>query len=239
MKLVATRSARRTLLAAGVSVCVSLAGCAQVYDTGLARTSGTTDLGADDSKGPTQDFSAPPSQPPVDASAPASVADLSTACDVHAIKVNELQTAGANGASDEFIELYNPCSAPVAMTNAVIVYRASTSNLDAFAFWTFKTETIAAGGHFLLANTSYAGTSDAKPFLQGGMAATGGAIALKLGAVVVDSVGWGTATNAYVETLAVGAPASGQSAARKPDGTDTHDNAVDFVRGASTPGAAN
>ena len=237
MRRVSSRTARRTLLAATVSMC----GCAQVYDTGHAKVPGPIDLGTDTGPGP--DFSGGPtldfSGGPVDAATPAGPADLATGCDVHAVKVNELQTAGPGGASDEFVELYNPCLTAVAMKNAVIVYRAATSSTDAFAFWTFTTETIAAGGHFVVANTNYAGASDAKPFTTGGMAATGGSIALKLGSVVIDAVGWGTATNAYVETSAVGAPASGQSAARKPDGTDTGHNAVDFVLGAASPGAAN
>ncbi len=54
-----------------------------------------------------------------------------------------------------------------------------------------------------------------------------------LTATLVDSVGWGTATNALVEGTAAAAPpttaAPGTSAGRKPDGDDTNDNAADFV----------
>ena len=60
---------------------------------------------------------------------------------------------------------------------------------------------------------------------------------------LVDSVGWGTATNAFVESSAAVAPAiapvPGKSDARHPDGHDTNVNATDFAEGDPTPGAAN
>ena len=215
---------------------VSLCGCAQVYETGLAPSSQTTvDFGVGDAS--PSDLSAPDdsgSVASVDLSAPPS------GCDVHALKVNEIRTAGVGGASDEYIELYNPCTVAVSMTGAKVVYRAAASTSDAFVFWMFSTEKLVAGGHFVLANSGYTGTADAKPFMNSGMAATGGGVALKDSTdAVIDSVGWGTATNAFVESHAVGAPASGQSASRSPDGTDTNDNVADFVLGASTPGASN
>ena len=50
---------------------------------------------------------------------------------------------------------------------------------------------------------------------------------------LVDSVGWGTATNAFVEGTVAAAPATteapGTSIGRIPDGDDTNDNAADFV----------
>ena len=215
---------------------VSLCGCAQVYDTGLARSSqAAVDFGGSDE--------APSDLSSRDGSGYQASVDLATppsGCDVHALKVNEIRTAGVGGASDEYIELYNPCANAVSMSGAKVVYRAAASTSDAFVFWMFSTEKVPAGGHFVLANSGYTGTADAKPFMNSGMAATGGGVALKDSTeAVIDSVGWGTATNAFVESHAVSAPASGQSASRVPDGTDTNNNVADFVLGASTPGASN
>ena len=56
---------------------------------------------------------------------------------------------------------------------------------------------------------------------SGGFAATGGAIALRVvGGAVVDAVGWGDATNAFVEGTAAPAPPAGSSLERLPGGLD-------------------
>jgi hypothetical protein len=73
------------------------------------------------------------------------------------------------------------------------------------------------------------------------MAAAGGGVALLDGSGnTVDSVGYGTAANAYVEGSAAPAPPSGQSIARQPNGHDGNNNASDFsVAATPSPGAAN
>ena len=54
-------------------------------------------------------------------------------------------------------------------------------------------------------------------------------------------MGWGTATNTFVQGEPAPAPQAGQSIARIPDGHDTGDNSADFKlkSAATTPGAAN
>ena len=67
------------------------------------------------------------------------------------------------------------------------------------------------GRHLLIANASgiYAARRDAT--YSGGFAATGGAIVLRpIGGQPIDAVGWGDATNAFVEGTAAPAPAAGQ-----------------------------
>ena len=82
-----------------------------------------------------------------------------------------------------------------------------------------------SGIHAAIADATY----------SGGFAATGGAVVLRpIGGEPVDAVGWGDATSAFVEGVAAPAPASGSSIERLPggslgNGTDTNDNASDFV----------
>ena len=72
------------------------------------------------------------------------------------------------------------------------------------------------------------------------LAASAGGVGLRdSNGAMVDSVGYGTATNAFVETAAATAPAAGSSIARHPDGADTQSNAADFTAGAITPRASN
>lgn len=162
-------------------------------------------------------------------------------CDVHKLKINELSTGGTNGSTDEFIELYNPCSATVSLLGATLVYRASTSGGDNFTFATFPSMSVPSHGYFVVANGNFTGTADMKPFQGGGgMAVAGGGIALRDAQdAVVDSIGWGTAVNAFVEGTVAPAPSTTQTLARTPNGTDTNNNLADFALATPTPGAAN
>jgi len=155
------------------------------------------------------------------------------------VKINEVQTGGAT-ALDEFIELYNTCpDRAFNLAGYTLVYRSATGASD-FARVTFTTESIAAGrGTFVCANSGFSGNADAR--YTDGLAADGGGLALRgADGRLIDAVGWGTATNLFVETAPAPAPAASQSITRLPSGHDTDDNAHDFVIAAQpTPGAAN
>src|SRR5438132_12831702 len=100
------------------------------------------------------------------------------------------------------------------------------------------------GQHLLVANVLgvYASTADAS--YSGGLAATGGALALRVvGGAPIDALGWGDATNGFVEGTAAPAPAARSSIERKPGGIggnviDTNDNALDWLVNAA-PSAQN
>src|SRR3990170_3205755 len=93
---------------------------------------------------------------------------------------------------------------------------------------------LAPGRHLLVANAAgvYASLADAT--YTGGFAATGGSIVLRaVGGAPVDSVGWGDATNAFIEGGGAPAPAAGTSIERRPGGPqgntiDTNNNADDW-----------
>src|SRR5512143_3012943 len=160
---------------------------------------------------------------------------------VATLLVSEVQTGGAS-ASDEFAEITNVGHAPVDLAGLELVYVTSTgSTLTRKASWSTSLE-LASGRHLLVANTSgiYAGLADAT--YSGGFAATGGAIVLRaIGGAPVDAVGWGDATNAYVEGSAAPAPAAGSSIERRPGGlagntTDSNANSADwFVQASPNP----
>jgi len=148
--------------------------------------------------------------------------------------VSEIQTGGAS-ASDEFAEITNVGAGPVDLAGLEIVYVTSSgSTVTRKASWTTSL-VLEPGRHLFIANSLgiYAGLADAT--YSGGFAATGGAIALRaMGGAPVDAVGWGDATNTFVEGTAAAAPAAGSSIERLPAGlagntTDTNDNAADVL----------
>lgn len=149
--------------------------------------------------------------------------------------VSEVMTGGAS-ASDEFIELYNPTAAALALDGLEVVYVTSTgATVTRKAAWASGVSTVAAGGHVLVANEAgiFAGLADVT--YAGGLAATGGSIALRVqsAATAIDAVGWGTAASTWLETRPAPAAPAGSSLERLPGGSsgstqDTDDNLVDF-----------
>ncbi len=148
--------------------------------------------------------------------------------------VAEVVTGGAS-ASDEYVELVNAGDAPADLAGLEVAYATSTgTTVTRKAGWS-ATLALAPGQHLLLANGSGSFAAGADAVYSGGLAATGGAVILRVtGGAVIDAVGWGDATNTYVEGSAAAAPAAGQSIERLPGGSggnavDTNDNASDFV----------
>jgi len=150
------------------------------------------------------------------------------------VLISEVQTAGATDTDQEFIELYNTSIAPFSLDGYKLVYRTATGSSGDLTVYTFAaTQTIPASGHFLLVRLGKnVGTSPDATFAQA-LSASGGGLAISTTGVIVDSVGWGNATNIFVEGTAVSAPPAGQSIERKPggaagNGQDTDNNANDF-----------
>lgn len=155
--------------------------------------------------------------------------------------ISQFQVAGGgtNAANDEFIELHNTSTSSVDLNGYRVVYRSAAGTNDvAFVEWTTST-IIPAGGYYLIASTSYDGT--VSPNLtynpttcSCSMSATGGGIAIRQGALntgtVIDSVGYGSATNAFIETSATIAPPANDSRSRQNVACqDTDNNANDFL----------
>ena len=156
------------------------------------------------------------------------------------VVINEFAVAGTS-AGDEFVELKNTTGAEIDLTGYRLVYRSATGVTDVAVF-TFASGTkIAAGGYLLIASNLYSGARAADftyTTSTGLFAAAGGGLALRNGAAntgtVIDSVGYGTATNAFVEATAAPAPSSSQSLQRNAS-VDTNNNLNDFSLGTKNP----
>jgi hypothetical protein len=161
------------------------------------------------------------------------------------LRVNEFSTGKTASATDEFVEIFNAGASPVDIGGYKLVYRSGAGTSDV-AMATIPDGTmLAPGAFYLFGGSGYNGAKQADQTFSAGLAGTGGGIGLREATgKLVDSVGYGTATNAFVETHAATAPPStvppGSSDIRFPDGHDTDDNSADFaVTAVPTPGAPN
>jgi len=161
------------------------------------------------------------------------------------LRVNELMTGSTGAASNEFVELVNAGSSAADIGGFKVAYRASAGTSDTSLATIPAGTSIPAGGFYLLAGSGYLGAHTPDQTFSTSLSSTGGGIAVRdSGGVILDSMGYGDATNAFVEGHAATAPpataAPGSSSNRIPDGHDTNDNAADFsVSATPTPGAAN
>jgi lamin tail-like protein/collagen triple helix repeat protein len=162
-----------------------------------------------------------------------------------AVRVNEFSTGVTGAAANEFVELVNVGTAAADLGGYKLAYRSSAGTSDVTVATIPSGTTLAAGGFYLFGGSAYAGSTTPDQTFSAGLAAGGGGLALRDAAgAIVDSVGYGDAVNAFVESHPAPAPpaaaAPGNSAVRLPDGHDTNDNAADFTVSASpTPKGAN
>ncbi|HEV2762253.1 MAG TPA: lamin tail domain-containing protein, partial [Pyrinomonadaceae bacterium] len=136
------------------------------------------------------------------------------------IVISQFQVAGGT-AADEFVELHNVGSSAFDLNGHRLVYRSAAGTSDVNVVTWTASAVIPAGGYYLLAHsTGYDGAAAANATFNTGatgtFAAAGGGLAVRHVAsnAVVDSVGYGTATNAFVETAVTAVPAANDSRAR-------------------------
>ncbi len=165
----------------------------------------------------------------------------------------EIVTGGVS-ASDEFVEIANAAGVPLDLNGMELVYVTASGSAVTRKAGFASPLPLAPGQHILLANGAGMYGPLADVTYSGGIAADGGSLALRhVGGSVVDAVGWGTATNSFVEGSVAPAPAAGSSIERRPGGADgnwldTNDNGADWLvqpnpvpqslSSAPTPGAS-
>ncbi len=161
------------------------------------------------------------------------------------VLISEFRTRGPAGASDEFVELYNPTASTVPIGGLKI--RASNASGTTSDRVTITAgATLGPGCHYLVANTSYSGSVTPNQTYGTGIADDGGiAITRSDGTTILDQVGMSNGS-AYKEGTPL-APLSAnvdQSYERKPggafgNGTDTNNNASDFLLNAASSNPQN
>ncbi|MDD5368383.1 MAG: ExeM/NucH family extracellular endonuclease, partial [Anaerolineaceae bacterium] len=146
--------------------------------------------------------------------------------------ISQFQVAGKTGAaSDEFVEMHNNGSTSVNLNGYQLVSKNAIGTSDFELFTPSTNLVIPAGGYFLLAaSPGYTGTVTPDATYPASLAAPGGGIAIRNAtSAILDSLGYGNATNAYVEGAVTTSPSNGNSMLRKNGGCqDTDDNFTDF-----------
>ncbi len=180
----------------------------------------------------------PASEPESSTSTPSNISTTSTpetATSTPQIKIiiNEVQIAGAT-ADDEFIELYNPNSAPTDITDWNLAKKIK-SGTESNLVWKFSASTtIPANSYFLIvsqkatstpADTTYSGSS----FY---IAADSTVLLKNKNGEIIDKVGIGEAAD--FETAPTLNPPKNQSISRV-NFSDTDNNQIDFIISTSTP----
>jgi lamin tail-like protein/collagen triple helix repeat protein len=161
------------------------------------------------------------------------------------LRINEFMTGITGDAQYEFVELYNGGTAAADLSGYRLVYRSSAGTSDTGLATIPSGAVLAPGAFYLFGGRDYTGPPTADQSFTASLAATGGGLALRdANGTIVDSLGYGDATNAFVRGTPAPAPpaagAPGNSDVRLPDGHDTGNNSVDFTVSASpSPRAAN
>lgn len=160
------------------------------------------------------------------------------ACDAIPV-INEVKPEGTDDPENEYIELYNPGTCAISLNEVVLYYRGATATQDQTLWSAISGQTLKPGQFFVIGGAKYAPGGPDYPYSGVSMALAGGGLGLKRGQKTLDMMGWGTALNAYVDGSPAPGPAVGMSIGRKPDGTDSDNNGVDFKQAEPSPRAAN
>jgi len=148
------------------------------------------------------------------------------------VVISEFRFRGPSGGNDEFVELHNTGSSPVAIGGWQLIGCNAAGTSSARATVTAGTM-LPAGGHYLLTNTNSNGYSESVAGDRNyntGITDTGGARLVANGATV-DAVGSSATVPACKEGTGLSLPTSGDDTAfeRRVEGTqDTDSNAADF-----------
>ncbi len=220
---------------------------AVVSATDLKSVAGPVDFAAVDLAQPTVDDLA---MRVVDLAHVATPPDLASPPPTCTPRINEVQTSSSTSAYYEFVELYNPCHAPLA--KYTIVYRASTNTSsvaagnDTATLYTFASSPPASAGDYLVYGGRDLPEANERAALDHDGMADDGAVGLRdASGTLVDSVGFGSvsASSAFLRgKAATGASrtaAPGQSVSRVYNGVDSGNNGKDFHAVTATPGASN
>ena len=175
-------------------------------------------------------------------------------CAINHLLISEVRTRGPGGDSDEFVELYNPTSAPILLDSSWAISAIAVGELLYTTRWIGSGASIPAHGHYLIATASYSQRPAADDVLAPPIS-DASAVQLEHGGAAVDilcfysNLATQVAISAYdCEGTAAGNPHDGTAATntdksleRRPSGkqghcVDTGNNNTDFfVQSPATP----
>jgi hypothetical protein len=160
------------------------------------------------------------------------------------VRINEFSVGIEGALGDEFVEIVNAGTATADLSGWKLVYRSGAGTSDVSLGTLADGTSLGPGAFFLFGGSAYSGSHPADKSFSAGLASAAGGLAIKKAdGTIVDSLGWGDATNAFVEGTPAAAPtiapAPGKSDARHPNGHDTNLNSADFTVGDPTPAAPN
>lgn len=164
------------------------------------------------------------------------------------VVISEVLLGSTGAGENEFIEIYNPMETPVDISGWMLTRKTASADIASqSALVTIPTGTQIQGhGYYLIAHTSYTGTTPANLTYSENSLASNNTIYLKNnGGTVTDKLGLGSTNDA--EGTSKGNPSTGSSAERKANassttatlttgidmlmgnGEDTDNNSADFV----------
>jgi hypothetical protein len=152
--------------------------------------------------------------------------------------ISQLQTTGGPGkTTNDFIEIYNPTSADIDLNGYRLVKRSETGTSDAsIKSWT-DSAIVKAGGYYLWANSNFTDLVIPPDITTSATISDNNAVALRNGpsdtGTIIDSVGWGSAINAFVEGLVF--PTNPDPNKVLLRSQDTDNNSLDFTITDPTP----
>jgi hypothetical protein len=168
------------------------------------------------------------------------------ACNGTHLVISEVRTRGLAGGNDEFVELYNPTSAPVVLDSEWEIEARGSGAANYGTRWTGAGATIAPHGHYLIVGSTYAGMPAGDATLSTGIS-DASSVRLVQTAQVIDAVCFYYNMTTLNELLTgVGFTCEGtpvmnpagtsnvdESMERRPGGTlgsctDANDNTADF-----------
>ena len=158
--------------------------------------------------------------------------------------ISQAQTSGGAGkTNNDFIEIYNPAGQDIDLQGMRLVKRTKTAASDTLIKSFTKPAIIKAYGYYLWANSSFTDIATTPDATSTVIIADNNGVALRNGpnntGAIVDSVAWGEAANAFIESSVFAAnPEANQSIERLPgsgqgNGQDTDNNSADFFQQAS------
>lgn len=162
--------------------------------------------------------------------------------------INEIQTGSSTSAADEWVEVFNPCTAPFDVTGWTLDYRsANATGATDTNQMVVLSGTIESTGTRLFCGGSVVGPSCDGSWASGFMQQNNGGVGLRSGpkdtGTLVDAAAYGAVLpgHPFVEGTVGPALANGKVMARLPyDGHDQNNNLTDFlVVTTPTPNALN